>query len=105
MWMHSLLIAALTYGYLVVHGTNAQVTPSVNPFTGPCVTNAQGQNLCSGSGSWSIAPNVRGPGKGYCQLSMWPSSDVWEARLAVNKENVCTLQREKPNVFRVTIKN
>ncbi|MGC2130526.1 MAG: hypothetical protein WA629_10550 [Candidatus Aquilonibacter sp.] len=103
--LHSFLFAVLSYGYLVVNGTNPQVTPAVNPVTGPCVAKAQGQNLCSGSGSWSIAPNVRGPGKGYCQLSMWPSGDIWEARFTVNKENVCTLQRVKPNLFQVTIKN
>ncbi len=100
--MHSLLIAAITYGYLVVHGTT-QATPAVNPFSGPCASNA-GQNICSGSGSWSIAPNVKGA-KGYCQLSMWPSGDLWEARLTVNKDDVCTLERSKPNVFGVTIKN
>jgi hypothetical protein len=103
--MHSFLIAALAYGYLVVQGTNPQVTPAVNPLSGACVTNGQGQHICSGTGSFSIAPNVRGPAKGYCQLAMWPSGDMWEARFTVNKENVCTLQRLKPNVLSVTIKN
>jgi hypothetical protein len=102
--MHALLIAVLTYGYLVVNGTNPRATPAVNPFSGPCSSNYQGQNICSGSGSWSIAPNVKGA-KGYCQLSMWPSGGVWEARFTVNKDDVCTLHREKPNVFGVTIKN
>ena len=78
--MHTFLLAALTYGHLVVSGTNAQVTTAVNPVTGPCASNAQGQNLCSGSGSWSIASYVKGQAKGYCVLSMWPSGDIYGKR-------------------------
>ena len=102
---HSLLLAALTYGYLIVNGTNPQVKPAVNPVKGPCASNAQGQNICSGSGSWSIASYVKGKATGYCELTMWATGDVWQARFTANKDDACTLQREKPNVFGVTIKN
>jgi len=103
--MHSFLIAVLAYGYLVVQGTNPKVAPAVNPFSGPCNSNSQGQNICSGSGSWSVAPNTKGA-KGYCQISMWPAgNELWEARFTVNKDDACTLHRSKPNVLSVTIKN
>jgi hypothetical protein len=106
--MHSFLIAALAYGFLVIHGTSAQVTPVVHPLSGPCVTNAAGQNICSGSGSWIVLTSTGGGrAKAYCQIAMWPSGkgDVWESRVTLNIDGVCSLHWAKPNVLDVTIKN
>jgi hypothetical protein len=67
--MYSFLIAALTYGYLVVHGTNPQVAPAVRLLSGPCYINSREQNICSGSGSWTVLPSGVGRAKAYCQIA------------------------------------
>jgi hypothetical protein len=105
--MYSFLIAALTYGYLVVHGTNPQVAPAVRLLSGPCYINSREQNICSGSGSWTVLPSGVGRAKAYCQIAMWPAGNgsAWESRVTDNINNVCSLHWAKPNVLDVTIKN